>query len=50
MTDEQFAVLLRVEHKLDLLLAAPAKDEEDAESLTLDGFENGRERDAGQPL
>lgn len=51
MTPDQYATLLRMEAKLDSLIAALAEDEDDEEpSITLDGERAGGERDQNQSL
>jgi hypothetical protein len=50
MTVEQFAMLQRIEAKLDTLLAMLADEEEGEPARTLDGEPDGGERAPGTPL
>lgn len=50
MTPEQYETLLRVERKLDALIAALADEDEEPPSRTLDGEIAGGERDQGMSL
>lgn len=50
MTDEQIEVLLRIEAKLDTLIAALASDDDDEPQYSLDGDRIPGERPEGIPL
>ena len=50
MTGEQLEVLLRIEAKLDTLIAALASDEDDEPQYSLDGDLVPGERAEGTPL
>lgn len=50
MTDEQIEVLLRIEAKLDILIAALASGDDDEHQYSLDGDRIPGERQEGVPL
>lgn len=50
MTVEQFAMLQRIEAKLDKLLVALAEEDEEQPARSFDGDELPGDRDQGQPL
>lgn len=50
MTDEKLDVLLRIEAKLDILIAALASDDDDEPQYSLDGDLVPGERAEGTPL
>ena len=50
MDDNDRALLVRIEAKLDLLIAVLADDDDDQLQLTLDGEPLFRDREDGAPL